>query len=145
MSPSIPVIVSGCTGGLFGAIVTAWFTIWRDGTIRKRSFRAFIHAVEFDLNTLMANWKNVHAGNPYFLYDWQKDMGVKLIAPCAAILDDIPDGDREQFIGLLMKLTTLGRRDVEPYEGKQPDKSLLYEDKQKELRALLNKMAEYAR
>jgi phosphoserine phosphatase len=39
---------------------------------------------------------------------------------------------------------SLGRRDIEPYEGKQPGKPLLYEDKQKELKSILDKMAEYA-
>lgn len=96
MSPIIPVLVSGCTGGLFGAILTARFTIWRDRASRKRSFRAFIMAAEFDLDALIANWQHLHK-DPYFLYDWQKDMAAKLIAPCAAVLDDIPDSDRENF------------------------------------------------
>lgn len=46
---------------------------------------------------------------------------------------------------MLMKFLTQGRREVEPYAGKQPGKPLLWEDKQKELKTILDKLADYAK
>ena len=118
----------------------------RDGTpYRKRAFRAFIRSVQCDLDILMSNWKHTHPGNPHFLYNWQKETATKVAAKCADILEDIPADNRAAFMELLMHFSCQGRRDVEPYEGKQPDKPLLYSDRQKKLRGILEGMVDYAK
>lgn len=143
MTPAV--IVSGLTGGLAGAIVTTCFTLWREKRARKRAFRAYIKSLQWDLDVLMANWKHTDQGNPYFLFDWQKEAASKMAAPCTAILEDISAKSQERFIELLMQFSRHARRDSDPYKGKQPGQPLLYENKQRELNGMLQKVIEYAK
>ena len=128
-----------------GAILNVWFVPRREKSNRKRAFRSYIKGVQCDLDVLVLNWKHEHQGEPYFLYDWQKKTASKIAAPCAAVLEDIPAKHQDAFMGLLMQFSRQGARDVEPYEGKQPGKPLLYSEQQKTLGDILEGMIRYAK
>jgi hypothetical protein len=135
------IIISALSGGLAGAL----FTNWMARRNRRRAFRSYIKSFQCDLGILMLNWKHIHSGNPYFLYDWQKEAAVKIASKCAQVLEDIPARHHTSFMDLLMQFARQERRDVEPYEGKQEERPLLFSDQQKKFSDLLDKMIKYAR
>jgi hypothetical protein len=141
MNMLVTIITSAITGGLAGAV----FNYFIAPCIRKRAFRSYIRSVQFDLEALMLNWKHLHPGNPYFLYDWQKETAARIAPRTADVLEDIRAKHRPAFMELLWQFTRQGRRDVEPFEGKQPDKPLLYSDQQTKLKDILEKMIEYGK
>ena len=135
----------GLIGVLIGAAIVHHFTIARDGESRKRAFRAYIRGVQYDLNILMQNWKQQHPGDPYFLYDLQKETVAEISSRCSIVLEDIPVRHQAAFVDLMMQFSRQGRRNVDPYEGKQPEKPLLFSDHQKKLFDILQNMIDYAK
>ena len=140
MTQIIAIIVSALCGGLAGALFTASMA----SRNRRRAFRSYITGIQCDLDILMLNWKYMHSGNPYFLYDWQKETALRIASKCADVLEDIPAKHRTAFMESLMQFSRQGDRNIEPYEGKQTDKPLLYSDHQSKLRNILQRMIEYA-
>ncbi len=60
MSHVIPIIVSALSGGLAGAVAANWFTIWRDKSARKRTFRGYVKSLKAELLAIDVTGKDHH-------------------------------------------------------------------------------------
>ena len=139
---SFYIIFSGLAGAILSAVATTisahFLTRRRDAIGRRRAFRAYVRSVLCELEAMDFTKNAVKAGNPYFLYDWQKAVVPGVRTECTKVIEDICPACVSRFESLLMDLSRQGLRDVEPYE------SLRYETKREQLRDILTKMIDYA-
>ena len=132
------ILFGGVLAAIIGGVTVHFLTIKRDVRNRRRAFRAYIQSVLSELETM--DFKDaVHAGNPYFLYDWKKSLIPCVRTECARILEDIPFARKGEFETLMMQFSRQGHRRIEPYETKT------YEEERQNLAGILVKMKECAK
>lgn len=136
---SIYIVFSGLVGAVLSTIGAYFLTRHRDAAGRRRAFRAYVRSVLCELEAMDFTKDAVKAGNPYFLYDWQKAIVPGVRTECARIMEDICSARASKLESLLMDFSRQGHRDVEPFE------SLRYETKREQLREILTKMIDHAK
>lgn len=141
---TIQVALGGIGGGVIGGFITHFLTYWRERQNRKRAFLAYVKSVRTELETIDLQRETVAAKNPYFLYDWQKEMIPAIRTKCCDILADVRPAKATALFDLLILFSHQMARDVDPYQGKEPGVPLLFEDARRRLIGILEKMMDCA-
>lgn len=146
MSLVVPIVVSALSGGLAGAVAANWFTIWRDKSARKRTFRSFIKSVRAELLAINLTSKD------HRLVERHQETIRGVRSACCDVSDDIPGPEFER---VWVDYCGLTEPDIAQREG-DTDKSIsvvdepfraftpYYDRGRDKMIALLDRMIEYA-
>jgi len=129
------IILSALLGGLAGTVVAHWLVIRRDRRARKHAFGVFLQSLVYELEAFISE-AAINAGNPAWLYDWQKANVPSLRVECARISQDICCPNRRaELAALLKQFATQRGMDTELSK-----KELRYQPQIDRLKAALQKM-----